>query len=185
MKTVQVARFRAAPPDAKRSWRVSPCQKSAVRCPTRAVAACLKSLTNSKSLQKLARVVARFRGQPAGKEVVNETSDGKRAITYAEVNTGGFLTTTPPPAHAGRSFEASLLERRTVRTNTARQNHQTALGKFLKFVQKRTHPLVEDVEIDGALVAYPNDCFVQGVQHHNGSKFHRCSDGLLAVIQPL
>ena len=96
----------------------------------------------------------------------------KRAITCAEVNTGGFLTTTPPPAHADRSFEELLLERRTVRTNAARQNHQTALGKFLKFVQKRTHPLVEDVEIDGALVAYPNDCSVKGVQHHNGSKFH-------------
>ena len=28
--------------------------------------------------------------------------------------------------------------------------------------------LVEDVEIDGALVAYSNDCSAQGVQHHNG-----------------
>ena len=30
--------------------------------------------------------------------------------------------------------------------------------------------LVEDVEIDGVLVAYSNDCSAQGVQHHNGSQ---------------
>ena len=50
----------------------------------------------------------------------------------------------------------------------ARRNHQTAPGKFLKFVLKRTLPRVEDVEIDGAVVAYSKDCFVQRVQHHNG-----------------
>ena len=38
-------------------------------------------------------------------------------------------------------------------------------------LQKRTLPVVEDVEIDGALVAYSNDCFLQGVQHHSGSQF--------------
>ena len=57
-----------------------------------------------------------------------------------------------------------------MRTLAARQNHQLALGKFLKFVQKRMRPLVEHVESDVVLVAYSNDCSVQGVQHHNGSK---------------
>ena len=69
-----------------------------------------------------------------------------------------------------RRLEESLLERRAGRTVAARQNHQTALGKFLKFVQKSTLPLVENVEIDGALVAHSNACSAQGVQHHNGSQ---------------
>ena len=52
----------------------------------------------------------------------------------------------------GRS-EESLLERRAVRTLAGRQNHQNAFGKFLNFVQ-RTLPLVEGVDIDGALIVY-------------------------------
>ena len=51
----------------------------------------------------------------------------------------------------GRS-EESFLERRAVRTLAARQNYQTALGTFHKPVKERALPLVEDVEIDGALV---------------------------------
>ena len=43
-------------------------QKSAIRCRTTAVAACLKSVTNSKSVDKLAHVVARVQGLPAIKE---------------------------------------------------------------------------------------------------------------------
>ena len=77
----------------------------------------------------------------------------------------------------GRS-EESLLERRAVRALAARQNCRTALRTFQKFAKERMLPLVGDVEIDGALVPYPNDCFVQGVQHH---MVH--SDGSLAVIQ--
>ena len=59
----------------------------------------------------------------------------KRATTCAEVRTGGFWTTTPSPAHAGRPFHESrwkvesLLERRAVRTLAARRNYQTALGR--------------------------------------------------------
>ena len=68
----------------------------------------------------------------------------------------------------GRS-EESHLERRDMRTLSARRNYQTAIGKFLKFVKERALPLDEDVEIDGALVAYSND-FVQGFQHHHGSQ---------------
>ena len=84
----------------------------------------------------------------------------------------------------GRS-EESLLERRAVGTLAARRNDQTALGTFLKLVKARALPLVEDVEIDGALVAYSNDCFAQGVQHHHFFAASCCRDGLLAVNQPL
>ena len=52
------------------------------------------------------------------------------------------------------------------------------------FVKERAFPLVEDVEIDGALVAYSNDCFVQGIQHHHGSLVLAVVMGPLAVIQP-
>ena len=47
-----------------------------------------------------------------------------------------------------------LLERRAVRTLAARRFYQTALETFLKCVKERVLPLIEDVEIDGALVAY-------------------------------
>ena len=60
--------------------------------------------------------------------------------------------------------------KKAVGSPTARRNHQTALGTFLTFGKDRTLHLVEDVEVDGALVAYSNDCFVQGVQHHHGSQ---------------
>ena len=62
------------------------------------------------------------------------------------------------------------MEQRAVRTLVARKHHQTARGKFLMFVQQRTLPLVEDIESDGALVAYSNDRSVQGVERHNGSQ---------------
>ena len=64
----RVARFRAPPPDAKRPSRVIPCQKSAIRCFSPAVASCLKSVTNSKCLEQLAREVAGVQGRPAGKQ---------------------------------------------------------------------------------------------------------------------
>ena len=66
--------------------------------------------------------------------------------------------------------EELLFERSAVRTLAERRNYQIALGSFLEFVHKRTILLVADVEIDGALVAYSNDCFLQGVQHHHGSQ---------------
>ena len=69
----------------------------------------------------------------------------------------------------GRS-EESLVERKAVRTLPARRNHQTALGTFLKFVKERALPLVEDVEIHRALVAYSDDCIDHGVQRHHGSQ---------------
>ena len=52
-------------------------------------------------------------------------------------------------------FEDSPLEPRVVKTLVARENHQTTLGKFFNFEQKRTLPLVEPVKIDGALLRIP------------------------------
>ena len=98
----------------------------------------------STSLVELAREVARVQGQPA-------TKMGDHSL-----------------CRDGRS-EESLLERRSVRTLAGRRSYQTALGKFLKFVQKPTLHLVEVVEIDGGLVAYSNVCSVQGAQHYKGS----------------
>ena len=87
MRNVRVARFRATHPDAKPPSRLSPCQKSAVRCPPR-VASCLENATVSKSLEKLAREVARVQGQPIGKVEGSETSDGNGptpVLTSAQV----------------------------------------------------------------------------------------------------
>ena len=92
----------------------------------------------------------------------------KRASSCAEVRTGSVWTTAQPSAHAGDL--TLLLQRRGVRTLVTRRNYQTALGTLLKFVKERALSLVEGVEIDGALVAYSNDCFVQGAQHHQGSQ---------------
>ena len=74
MKTVQVARFLDTP-DAKLPLRVSPCWKSAIRRPTPKVVSGLKTETISKSLEELARVVARVQGQLAGKDKDSETID--------------------------------------------------------------------------------------------------------------
>ena len=61
-------------------------------------------------------------------------------------------------------------EAKSCKYTTVKRNYQTVLGSFLKFVQKHTRPLVTDGEIDGALVAYSNDCFLQGVLHHHLSQ---------------
>ena len=61
---------------------------------------CLINVAASKSLQELAREVAR-KGQPAGREEDSETSDENGDMTWAEVRTGSFWTTTPPFAHVG------------------------------------------------------------------------------------
>ena len=92
----------------------------------------------------------------------------KQATAVAEVRTGGFRTTTPPFAHADPSFDVSrwkvenlLLERTAARTLAARRFYQTALRTFLKCVKENVLTLGEDVEIDGALVAYSRNCFLQ------------------------
>ena len=48
------------------------------------------------------------------------------------------------------------------------RSHQTALGKFLKCLTERALHLVEDIEANDAQLAYQNDCFVLGAQHHHG-----------------
>ena len=81
-------------------------QKSAVRCPTPVVAACPKSVTNSKSLEELTSGCAISR--PARWQRGGQRNQRrKRAITCAEVRTGDFWTTTPPPAHSGGSSDVS------------------------------------------------------------------------------
>ena len=155
MKTVRVAGFRAAPPDAKRPSRVSPCQKTAVRCPTPAVAARLKSVTNSKSLQKQARVVSCARSRPAAvKEEDSETGDengpspvpkSARVISGRRHHRLPILVDHLMCRYGELEELESLLKRRAVGALAARRSHQTALGKFLK-------------------------CFVLGVHHHHGSQ---------------
>ena len=84
----------------------------------------------------------------------------KRAITCAEVRIWWFLdddtiACIKPP------FESS-----------------SSLYRSARF------PQVEDVKIDGSLVAYANVCSFQGVHHLGGFTASCCRDGL-AVIQPL
>ena len=49
-------------------------------------------------------------------------------------------------------LEESLLKRRAAIALAARRIHQIALGQFLQFVQKRTHHLVEHVEVNDAQI---------------------------------
>ena len=162
MKTVRVARFLTLPPDSKRPSRVSPCQKSAIRRPTAKVASCLKNCDDQKSLEELAREVARvLKASPLTKRRTAKTAT-KAGHCLCRGQHGWFLRgNTAECVHLmcrdGKS-EESLLERRVERTLAARRNHETVLGSFLEFVQKRMLPVVEDGAIDGALVAYSNDC---------------------------
>ena len=80
----------------------------------------------------------------------------------------------------GRS-EEPLLERRAVRTLAARRKYQTALGTFLKFVQKLALLLVKDVEIDGGRVFERLLC--PGSPASQWFAASCCRDGSLAVIQ--
>ena len=110
-------------------------------------------------------------GQAAGKEEDSETSDenGPLAVLKSARVVSGrqhhrLRMLVDHLVYRGGRSEESLLERKAVRTLPARRNHQTALGTFTKFVKERALPLVEDVEIHRALVAYSDDCFVHRVQ---------------------
>ena len=101
-----------------------------------------------------------------------------RATTSDEVRTVNFGTMTSPLAHLGRS-SLDVSRKKVGRiaeakscgsTRSTAESSTTLLKKFLKLAPKRTLPLVEDVEIDGTLVAYSNECFVQGVEHHRVSQ---------------
>ena len=109
----------------------------------------------------MVREVAQVQGQAAGKEDDSDTSDENGPLPVpksARVVSGrGHHLLRMLVGHLmcrdGMS-EESLLERRAVRSLAERRDYQT-VGRSSNF------PLVEDVEIDGALVAYSNDCFVQ------------------------
>ena len=92
MKTVRVARFRAPPPDAKRQSRVSPCPKSAIRCPTSTVASCLKSVRIPEVSRSWHERLPEFKASPLAKR----RTANPATITRAEVRTRGSWTTTPP-----------------------------------------------------------------------------------------
>ena len=118
---------------------------------------------SEKALDKA--TVARVQGQPDAEEEDSQTSDEnvprlvpKSAQLSGRRHHHQRMLVDNLICRYGMSQE-SLLERRAVGTLA---NDQTALGTFLKFV--------EDVDIDGALVAYSNDCIAQRVQHHHGSQ---------------
>ena len=120
MKTDRITRFLGRPPDAKRPSRVSPCQKSVIRCPTPKVASFLKNVTMSESLEELAREVGEFKASPLAKKKDSETSDESGPLPApksARVDSGRRHHRLPISVdhlmmcRNGRS-EESLLERR-------------------------------------------------------------------------
>ena len=122
------------------------------------------------------REVPRVQGQPAGKEEDSETNGEswpllvpKSALVVSGLRYNRLRVMVDHLLCRDGKTEESLLERRLVRTLTARRNYQTALGSLPESVQKRTPPLVEDGEIDGALVAYSNDWILQEAQHHHAA----------------
>ena len=68
MRVPWIARILVSRPDAKLQSESSPCQRSEIRCPTPRVVSCMMITTVSKSLEEVAREIARIQGQPAGKE---------------------------------------------------------------------------------------------------------------------
>ena len=134
----------------------------------------------------------RAQGQPVGKEEDSETIDECGPLPLPK----SARVVSRRQHHRLHTLVDHLMCRDGRKNRSRREqlcghsqlrNDQTALGTFLKFVQERALPLVEDVEIDGALVAYSNDCFVQGVEHYHVSqllairfgsrkhpKLHRC-----------
>ena len=126
------------------------------------------------SVEELAREVARVQGQPAGEEEGSESSDENVPLPGAEVRTSRVWTTTPAFAHAGRSCDVSKRKVGKVAPGAMNcenpQFYQTALRTFLKWVKERMLPLVENVEIDGTLLAHSTHCFALGNLHHHGSQ---------------
>ena len=93
----------------------------------------------SKRLAELAREVARVQGQPAGKRGGRRDQRRKPANAGAEVRMGDVWTTTPPLAHAGRSFDVSrwkvgriALRAKSCEGTRSATDHQTPLGRFLE-----------------------------------------------------
>ena len=114
---------------------------------------CLKSVTISRSLEELAREVARVQGQPAGKEEDSETSNETKPLDAprsARRRHHRLRMLIDRLMCRDGKMEELLLERRAVKTLAARLIDQTAHGTFLKCVKERVFPLVEDVEFYSA-----------------------------------
>ena len=191
MKSARIARLLAPPPDAKRPSRVRPCQRSVLRCLAPKLVSCLENGAMSKSLAELAREVARVQGQPAGKRGGRRDQRRKPANAGAEVRMGDVWTTTPPLAHGGRSFDVSrwkvgriALGAKSCEGTRSATDHQTLLEDSSKFGKergpsgrrrrsRRCHSCVL-----GRLLcprSSPSPWFTACC----------CSDGSLAVMQPL
>ena len=112
----------------------SPCQKSAIRRPTVKAASCPKTVTILKE-SRGAGTRSCAGSRPAIRQRGQRNQRRQPAFACAEVSTA-----TPPIALAGRSLEVP-------------RRKMSDLGPSLKCMQKRTLPLVADVEIDGVLVA--------------------------------
>ena len=133
-ESAQITRLLAPLPDAKRPSRVSPCQRSVIRCPTPKVGSCLKNVTMPKSLEALAREVARVQGKPAAMEEDSEISDenGPLPVPKSAWVVSGHrhhhlrMLVDHLVCRNGRSEEL-LLERGGARSLAARRNYQTDL----------------------------------------------------------
>ena len=84
------ALFLVSVPDAKRPSRLSPCWRSAIRCPTPRVVSCLMEATVSRS-REICTDSRPARGQRGGRRVQRR----KRAAAHAKICKSGFWTTTP------------------------------------------------------------------------------------------
>ena len=98
----------------------------------------------------------------------------KRAAAGADVRIGGFWTSAPRLCRLichlvcrNGKLNQLVLQRTAAGTLAARRVNQTTVGTFLKCVDENVLPLEEDVEIDGALVAYSKKkkCFALGIPH--------------------
>ena len=129
------------PPNARRPSRVSPCQKSAVRCPTPKLVSCLKSVTIFKNLEELARGAARVQGRPAG-GLRNQRR--KRAHCLCRPPHGWFLVNDTAACacwsimcRVGKS-EDSLLKRRAVRSFAPLLENSSTLYRSARFLWSNT-----------------------------------------------
>ena len=130
----------------------------------------------SKSLEEHAKL-RESKASPLAKRRTAKPATKKRATACAEVSTGGIWTATPPIAHAGRSLDVPRRKVGGVAVgaksckNPRSETELSHCSWVVHQVCAEAHAfLVEDVEIDGAQVAYSNGCSLQGVPHHHGSQ---------------
>ena len=146
--------------------------------------------TKECGLEELTRKVARVEGQTAGKEEESETSDENGPVHVAkpaQVVSGRRhlrLLVHHLMCRVGRS-EEPIMEQRAARTLAARQDHQTALGKFLE--------IITGAHASSGRLRRKRRCPGRAFQRllRSGSSTSQwitasCnSDGSLAVVQPL